>query len=167
MRHLHPLPAKPLQPLRLPLPRRTPRLPALHTQENRLAMPDRKLDIFPENHVPSSYQTYRQHGLIADDEIHLFQQYAQPDEPAFCARLRARGYSIWHAATRTQILKREWHFYRNTLHLTQDDLLIPPNHQPHPQSLRMQSLIELALSNLRPHRGNTEPNPYSHNKSNA
>ena len=108
---------------------------------------DRKLDIFPETHVLSCYQNHRQHGLIADDEIHLFQQYAQPDEPSFCAILRARGYSIWHAATRTQILKREWHFYRNTLHLSQDDLLIHPNLQP-------------ILSN-------TQPNPYSHNKSNA
>ena len=86
---------------------------------------DRKLDIFPENHVPSCYQTYRQHGLIADDEIHLFQQYAQPDEPSFCAILRARGYSIWHAATRTQILKREWHFFRNTLHLKTTSSSIP------------------------------------------
>ena len=136
------------------------------SQTRYLSSPARKLDTFPETHVLTSYQTYRQHGLIADDEIHLFQQYAQPDEPAFCACLRARGYSIWHAATRTQILKREWHFYRNTLHLTQDDLILP-NHQPHPQSLRMQRLIELALSNLRPHRVNTEPNPYSRNKINA
>lgn len=129
-------------------------------------MPDRKLDTFPETHVLTSYQTYRQHGLIADDEIHLFQQYAQPDEPAFCSCLRARGYSIWHAATRTQILKREWHFYRNTLHFTPDDLLIPPNHQLYPPSSRMQRHIELALSNLQPLLS-TQPNLYSHNKSNA
>lgn len=137
------------------------------SQTRCLSTPDRKLDIFPETHVLTSYQTYRQHGLIADDEIHLFQQYAQPDEPAFCARLRHMGYSIWHAATRTQILKREWLFYRKTLRLTPDDLLIPPNHQPHPQSLRMQRLIELALSNLQPLRSNTETNPYSRNKRNA
>ena len=41
------------------------------SQTRYLSTPDRKLDIFPETHGLSSYQTYRQHGLIADDEIVL------------------------------------------------------------------------------------------------
>lgn len=93
------------------------------SQTRYLSTPDRKLDTFPETHVLTSYKNYRQHGFIADDEIHLFKQYANPDEPAFCACLRARGYSIWHNPTKTRVLTREWHLYRSTLHLSDDDLI--------------------------------------------
>lgn len=99
-------------------------------------MHDHALNKYPDKPSSISLNTLLLFGLIGEDERSLFTKYAEPDEPCFSSVLRARGYAIWHNPTKTRVFAREWTPYRVTLTLSEDDLIVLPDLQPHLRPLQ-------------------------------
>jgi len=87
-------------------------------------MKDHALNQYPEgNQATASFNILLHMGLVSESERTRFAEYAEPDESCFVCCLRAYGYAIRHAPTRTRIFALEWHFYRSALLLSEDVLL--------------------------------------------
>lgn len=87
-------------------------------------MKDHALNQYPEaNNATASFNILLRIGLVEEHDRAIFAEYAEPDEYCFVCCLRAYGYAIWHAPTRTRIFALEWRFCRTTLRFSEDDLL--------------------------------------------
>lgn len=83
-------------------------------------MKDHVLDQYPNNNARASFNILLRMGLVSESERPRFAEYAEPDEHCFVCCLRAYGYAIWHAPTRTRVFVRKWRLVRRRLNYSED-----------------------------------------------